>query len=442
METAAKDVQARDSWLLSEEIKNKKFTNKWIKSFLLRGGVTRRKITREDKEVPTDEEIAGVLKIGQEILIRNGHTAQSCYNFDETAFTWAIGPTHVYCPINQGRATNIGISNTKLRITAVIAVNAEGTFAPLMLIIKHSVSSETRPDQTGMTVIRDLNKKAGFTINDGWKLKEWSRDLTINSVTVRHKVLYIIHEGTSHVITSQVKAWNDTVRMILWFEVLIQPIKERIGKMILWCDNCGSHKTTCVMDIIREIGVDVVFLPKNMTGELQVLDLVVNGPLKAHIRTNRANRLYKSFHEYKAERVVNNKLPRAQRQHRDYNPPKPSMIEGIRDLLTLFEEQMTEENFKDYIHRSFLKTGTYPKHRESGDEPPTFVQYKKEQLCGTLTVVPEGTIDISVDDEEKDDVDLNDIEDLERAILEHYALHNDVIEISDNIDDSDDENDN
>ena len=62
METAAKDVQARDSWLLSEEIKNKKFTNKWIKSFLLRGGVTRRKITREDKEVPTDEEIAGVLK--------------------------------------------------------------------------------------------------------------------------------------------------------------------------------------------------------------------------------------------------------------------------------------------------------------------------------------------------------------------------------------------
>ena len=78
---------------------------------------------------------------------------------------------------------------------------------------------------------------------------------------------------------------------------------------------------------------------------------------------------------------------------------------------------MTEENFKDYIHRSFLKTGTYPKHRESGDEPPTFVQYKKEQLCGTLTVVPEGTIDISVEDEEEDDVDLNDIEYLERAIM-------------------------
>lgn len=162
VETAAKGVQARESWLLNEEIQNMKFTNKWIKSFLLRGGVTRRKITREDKEVPTDEEIAHVLSIGQEVLVKNDHTAQSCYNFDETAFTWAIGPTHVYCPTNQGRATNIGISNTKLRITAVIAVNAEGSFAPLMLIIKHSVSSEARPDQTGMTVVRDLNKKAGF----------------------------------------------------------------------------------------------------------------------------------------------------------------------------------------------------------------------------------------------------------------------------------------
>ena len=213
------------------------------------------------------------------------------------------------CPINQARATNIGISNTKLRITAVIAVNAEGDFAPLMLIIKHSVGSEKKTDQTTMTVIRDLNKKDGFTINDGWKLKEWSRELTINGVSAVHKALYIIHEETGHVITSQVKAWNDTVRMILWFDVLIKPIKDKIGKMLLCCGNCGSHKTTCVMDVIREIGVDVVFLPKNMTGELQVLNLVVNSPSKVHIKTNRANRLYRSFHEYKAERILTTIFP-------------------------------------------------------------------------------------------------------------------------------------
>jgi hypothetical protein len=50
--------------------------------------------------------------------------------------------------------------------------------------------------------------------------------------------------------------------------------------MLLWCDNCGSHKTGCVMKTIDEIGLDVAFLPKNITGELQVPDLVVNGPLR------------------------------------------------------------------------------------------------------------------------------------------------------------------
>ena len=37
-----------------------------------------------------------------------------------------------------------------------------------MLIIKHSVSSEKRPDQTGMTVFRELHKKLGFRESDGW----------------------------------------------------------------------------------------------------------------------------------------------------------------------------------------------------------------------------------------------------------------------------------
>ena len=291
VERSAKAVQESMYWIENDEIKKMKFSNKWIKGFLSRGSCTRRKITREDKEVPTDIEIASVLNIGQQKYIENNHTAKTCYNFDETAFTWSIGPTHLYCPINQTRATNIGISNTKLRITAVIAVSAEGTFAPLMIIIKHSVSSEKRPDQTTMTIVRDLNKKPGFTVNDGWKLKEWRKELTIKNVTATHRILYLIHDDTGHIITSQYKAWNDTVRMVLWFEVVIKPLKDKIGKILIWCDNCGSHKTTSVMDIIAEIGVDVVFLPKNMTGELQVLDLVVNGPLKAHIRTNRANRL-------------------------------------------------------------------------------------------------------------------------------------------------------
>jgi hypothetical protein len=52
-----------------------------------------------------------------------------------------------------------GISNDKVRITAVIAVNALGELAPLMLIVKHSASFELQPDQTGMLVTPNLHKK-------------------------------------------------------------------------------------------------------------------------------------------------------------------------------------------------------------------------------------------------------------------------------------------
>jgi hypothetical protein len=114
-----------------------------VKAFLKRGGLSRREIRREDKVVPDDDVVTTTPKVGQDLYILNRHYPRSCWNFDETAFTWAIGPSYMYCPGNQQRATNIGISNDKVRITAVIAVNTLGEFAPLTLMVKHSASSET-----------------------------------------------------------------------------------------------------------------------------------------------------------------------------------------------------------------------------------------------------------------------------------------------------------
>ena len=88
-----------------------------------------------------------------------GHTKDTTINMDETAFTYAIGPEYMYCPPDQQRAQNIGIPNTMLRITAVVAVSGNGEFVPLFIIIKHSVSSDERPDQSRMRVIQDLHKK-------------------------------------------------------------------------------------------------------------------------------------------------------------------------------------------------------------------------------------------------------------------------------------------
>ena len=178
------------------------FTNKWVKAFLNRGGLTRRKITRDDIDVPGDDETAEILGVGQSLLLANGHNEFTGVNFDETAYTWGLAPTQCYCPKDQQRATNIGVTDTKVRITAVIAVSAAGLFFPLLLILKHSKSSEKSPDQTKMTVINKLHKAEGFTEQDGWSKHTWSKKLTMKGKEEEHKVTYIIHNVTKHVITS------------------------------------------------------------------------------------------------------------------------------------------------------------------------------------------------------------------------------------------------
>ena len=95
--TTAKKVQSESMWTDNNEIKKLKFSNKWVKKFLLRAKMCRRKVTKEDKNVPTPEEIKRILGIGQNIYIEKGHRSETCFNFDETAVTYAIGPTHVYC---------------------------------------------------------------------------------------------------------------------------------------------------------------------------------------------------------------------------------------------------------------------------------------------------------------------------------------------------------
>ena len=418
--SAARSVQERQQWVPHATVSTLQFTNKWVKAFLNRGGLTRRKITRDDKDVPGDDEIAKILGVGQKLLLENRHDEHTCYNFDETAYTWGLAPIHSYCPKDQQRATNIGITDTKVRITAVIAVSAAGLFAPLMLILKHSKSSEKSPDQTKMTVINKLHKVEGFTERDGWTKHTWSKLLTLKGKEDEHKVTYIIHNVTKHVITSQVKAWNDTVRMIMWNELVVNPIQVELGRsVLLWCDNCGSHKTTSVQKVITEIGADVVFLPKNMTGELQVLDLVVNGPLKAHIRTNRANRLYSHFQKYRVARAADSTLPVNERKNLEFDPPKPTLVEGIKDLFLLFEGQMKEDRFKATIKRSFIKTGTFPTYHEDSSEPPTFAAYHKESTWGTMKCVPSGTLEY-YNEENVDVIDENEDEGIVRAILAYH----------------------
>ena len=78
---------------------------------------------------------------------------------------------------------------------------------------------------------------------------------------------------------------------------------------MIWFDNFGSHKTIMMDEVIGELGVQIACLPPNMTVVLQVLDLVVNGPLKSYtwnLRWARIEECFKSFIKLYTDKLAKN----------------------------------------------------------------------------------------------------------------------------------------
>jgi hypothetical protein len=143
IEAAARSVQSSPMWKDDIIVKKLKFTNKWIVGFLQRNWMTRRKITTECKNLPTAAEVNATMEKGHAIYRDKGYISRWVWNMDETAYTYAIGPTHIFLPKGTRRAH--GSSSAKARVTAVVMVNGEGTFAPTMMIIRHNVAPAVAP---------------------------------------------------------------------------------------------------------------------------------------------------------------------------------------------------------------------------------------------------------------------------------------------------------
>jgi hypothetical protein len=39
--------------------------------------------------------------------------------------------------------------------------------------------------------------------------------------------------------------------MIMWLELIVKPLKEKLNDLLIWFDNCGCHKTTVVDEVIH-----------------------------------------------------------------------------------------------------------------------------------------------------------------------------------------------
>ena len=107
------------------------------------------------------------------------------------------------------------------------------------------------------------------------------------------------------------------------------------------------------------------------------------------------------------------------------------MTEGIKDLILLFEEQFIEVEFRNCINKTFISTGTSPITTVDETDLPKFVTFKRESACGTIPIIPKGTLDLSTSTANpNDEVHAAETETSEECAVEtaifHFYSSNDV----------------
>ena len=229
-------------------------------------------------------------------------------------------------------------------------------------------------------------KQVGFRADDGWEHLVWTKDLELVVKGKVHSGLfkrnYLIHRVTGAIITSNPTAWMDTVTMIMWVELQLGPWRAARGRRtLLVMDNCGPHGICAVKDAFAAKDILVEHLPPNMTGELQVMDLVVNGPLKAAIRRERCLALHANFLAWKAEWKAESSKPATERLMKSFEPPAVSLSDGLRTLFATCAKDFRTDGFAEGVRKAFVNVGLA---QDTSLKEPFFRKYKGGGRKGTI----------------------------------------------------------
>ena len=221
---AATMVQKTAFFLKDSKIQALKFTPPWIKGFLRRAALRRRRVTAVEKVLPPVEDVRKRMGEIQTVIVQGGYTEDETISADETGVFYGAPPKNQYVPETAERAT-AAESDDKARFTSLLAGSVVGNMLPSFNIIKMTVKG---PDLTRSRVLDNLMLKPGFSTADGWEKQIWRRQLTLTvkgkETTREYARPYLIHKATKVVITVQAKAWMDTVGMCMWADVQIGPI--------------------------------------------------------------------------------------------------------------------------------------------------------------------------------------------------------------------------
>ena len=335
---AARNVQKWPKFRSQVKVQALKFSKRWVAGWFERADLNKRRVTTTEKAKPSVASVQETMANIQGRVVEGGYLADEVVSADETGIFYGCPPKHQYVP--DGERAVAPDSDEKARFTKMMMGTAKGNMLADFDIIKCS-QTKNPVDLTSTRVLKTLHAKAGFTAADGWEFKVWERKLLLPARGKKkadaeprlYKRPYLIHSESGNIITVQHKAWMDTTGCCMWVDLCIGPhFAKKRGKSFLIWDSCGPHKTQAVLDTLKEWSIEEAKLPVNMTGDLQIMDLVGNAPAKAGIRRDRIERIFNAFQAWKLERLKalyeGGALP-------DFKPLKPTIEEGLLTSLAL-----------------------------------------------------------------------------------------------------------
>ena len=342
------------------------FSDGWVQGLIKRANLKRRRITSDVKDKPSVAEVQCRMNAIQNVITERKLDGGLVFNFDETGVRWAEQLKYQYVPTDAQRAENPE-GDTSGRFKAMIGASDIGDFAPMFAIVQ--VNCKTNTDLSTSRTLQSL-LKAGLLCDpeNGWRLGVWegvitklkkdaSRLLGVSATTTHYKRPYLINDNTLAVITVQHKAWMDSPACMMWAELQLGPWRQRHSLCqapLAVLDNCGCHHVSEVQSAFEAAGWILEFLPPNMTGELQPMDLVVNGPLKQRMRQMRIASSLEYFQSY---RLAVYQAMAKEEPVPKFKAPVPKMRDGLRALCEMYTTLFASEQMVTSLVKCFQSVG-------------------------------------------------------------------------------------
>lgn len=353
---AARAAQALPQWRAHPRVAGLSLSDKWVCGWLRRAGLLRRRVTSVEK-VPPHCGGRAMLEI-QARIVAGGFAPCDVRSADETGVWYGAAPKNQYvgAGVRRGSAPPC---NDRARFTAHLNGAADGTMHAPFFTVR---CAATGPDLSGTRVLQGLRDAGGFGAAAGWSLREWRRVLTTRDragkpVTAEHVRPYLVHSPSGAVVTLNATAWMRTPEMCMWADVQLAPQQAASGRpMLIVMDNCGAHVTPAVDAVLRGHGIALELLPKNMTDALQVMDLVVNGPLKAVLRRRRSWALFAALQAHRLRVASASGADVAPL----WAPPKPRLADGLHAVCNAHAVDFATPGFRAGMRRSFVSVGLAP----------------------------------------------------------------------------------